>query len=57
MPAVGADGDPGVEEDQGQGQPAPIDPREGIPDLGWVLPTEGQDEKEETDRQTDPDAR
>ena len=57
VPAVGADGDAGVEKEQGQGQQTPVDPGERVTDLIRTLPTEGKVEEEETDRDADPDAR
>src|SRR5918997_1198971 len=57
MPAVGANGDPGVEQKQGQGQEPPIDPRESVTDFVGMLTTECEKEEEEADRNTDPDAR
>jgi hypothetical protein len=57
MPAVGADGDPSVEKEQGQRQEPPIDPRERVTDFVGMLTTEREEEEEEADRDTDPDAR
>ena len=57
VPAVGADDDPGIEEDERQRQPAPVDPGERVADLRRILPAEGEEEEDEADRQADPDAR
>src|SRR5829696_6587672 len=57
VPAIGANGDPGVEQEQSQWQSAPIDPGERVADLIRMLPAQGKKEEEEANGDADPDAR